>query len=275
MNRVFRSAALFSIALGLSATSYAQSLSWSAYDTSGNLVNANAGTGGSVSTADTVSFTVPAGQSLIFVAQNFVPVDNSVNLTTNTVTYNFSAQGLGTGNGINLRPLAVGLFNTAGTAGVTDDNGYYADWNPAGPYPELFTHNTGANLFSGTQQGQGGTYVGSLQDNVTFAGQIRLRTNGSGNIALGGGASYGAAGITWTDGASVTNTAYINATAPPGGYKTFDEFAIYLSNTSASDETLNLDSISVTPLNVVPEPSTFVMAAMGLLGLVSFRKFRK
>ena len=275
MKHLFRTGALLLCVIGLSTASYAQSLSWDAYDTSGNLVQAGAGTGGSVSTADTVSFTIGAGQTLIFVTQNFTPIDNSANSTTNVVSYNFSAQGLGAGNGVNGRPLGVGIFNTAGTAGVADDYGYFALWNPSGPYPEMYTDSASANLFSGTQQGQGGTYHGALQDNVTYAGVIRPRTSAAGNISLGYGSSLAAAGISWTDGAAVTNTAYINAIAPPGGYKTFNEFGFLLSNTSGSDETLNLDSISLTPLNVVPEPSTFILAAMGLVGLVSFRRFRK
>jgi hypothetical protein len=276
MSRLFRLIAVLSCALALSTVSRAQSLSWSAYDISGNLVNANAGTGGDLIGGNTVSLTVPAGQTLIFVTQNFVPIDNSANSTTNVVTYNFSAQGLGAGNGLNGRPLGVGVFNTAGTGGVSDDSGYFTLWNPSGPYPEMYTHgtNNGANMFQGTQQGQGGTYNGLLQDFVTYAGAIRPRTSASGNISLGYGASLGAAGISWTDNASVTNTAYINAVAPPGGYKTFNEFAVYLSNTSGGDETINLDSITLTPV-LVPEPSTIAFVGMGLLGLISCRRFRK
>ena len=274
MKRVLRSAVFLFCALALSAAARAQSLSWDAYDTSGNLVQAGAGTGGSVSTADTVSFTIGAGQTLIFVTQNFVPIDNSANSTTNVVHYNFSAQGLGAGNGLNGRPFGVGVFNTAGTAGTADDYGYFTLWNPSGPYPEMYTDSAAANLFSGTQQGQGGTYNGLLQDNVTYAGAIRPRTSASGNISLGYGSSLAAAGISWTDGASVTNTAYINAISPPGGYKTFNEFGFLLSNTSGSDETLNLDSISLTPI-AVPEPSTLILVGIGLVGLISSRRSRK
>ena len=276
MSRVFRIIAFLSCASALTTAAHAQSLSWAAYDTNGNLVNANAGTGGDLIGANTVTLDVPAGETLIFVTQNFVPIDNSQPSTTNIVTYNFSAYGLGVGNGVNGRPFGVGVFNTAGTAGVSDDNGYFTQWNPAGPYPEVFTHgtNNGANIFAGTQQGQGGIYNGLLQDYTTYAGAIRPRTSATGNISLGYGSSIGAAGISWTDGASVTNTAYINAVAPPGGYKTFNEFAVYLSNTSANDEQVNLDSITLTPV-AVPEPSTIAFVGMGLLGLLSSRRFRK
>jgi multisubunit Na+/H+ antiporter MnhB subunit len=272
MKRVIFAAVTILSALGLSA--FAQSLSWSAYDTSGNLVQANAGTGGDLIGGNTVTLDVPAGDTWIFVTQNFVPVNNSLPSTTNVVTYNFSAAGLGAGNGLNGRPLGVGLYNTAGTAGTADDNGYFTLWNPGGPYPEMYTHgtNNGANAFQGTQQGQGGVYNGALQDYVTYAGAIRPRTAASGNISLGYGSSLGAAGISWTDGASVTNTAYINAVAPPGGYNVFNEFAIYFSNTSASDEQINLDSITLTPIDVVPEPSTVAMVAIGLLGLIPLRR---
>ncbi len=275
MKRILQTAAGLMAVCLLAVTAQAQSLSWSAYDTSGNLVTAVAGTGGDLVGGNNVTFTVGAGQTLIFVTQNFTAIDNSVNNTINTVTYNFLAQGLGAGNGVNGRPFGVGLFNTAATAGTGDDYGYFALWNPGGPYPESYTHAATANLFSGTQQGQGGIYNGALQDNTTYAGTIRLRTNGSGNIALGSGSSVGLAGTVWTDNASVTNTAYINPTAPPGGYNTFNEFAVYLSNTSGGDETITLDSITLTPVDVVPEPSAILLTALGLMGLVVGRRFRR
>src|ERR1039457_7183931 len=121
MSRVFGLIAGLSCALALSTVSGAHSLAWDAYDTSGNLGRAAVGTGGDLIGVNTVSLTVPAGQTLIFVTQNFVPIDNSANSTTNVVTYNFSAQGLGAGNGVNGRPFGVGVFNTAGTAGTADD----------------------------------------------------------------------------------------------------------------------------------------------------------
>src|SRR5271165_4629042 len=163
MSRVFRIIAFLACASALTTAARAQSLSWSAYDVNGNLVNANAGTGGDLIGGNTVTLDVPAGQTLMFVTQNFVPVNNSLPSTTNVVTYNFSASGLGVGNGVNGRPFGVGLYNTAGTAGTSDDYGYFSQWNPAGPYPEVFTHSAtanGANLFAGTQQGQGGIYNG-------------------------------------------------------------------------------------------------------------------
>ena len=73
MSRVFRLIAVLSCALALSTVSRAQSLSWDAYNTSGNLVGAAVGTGGDLIGGNTVSLTVPAGQTLIFVTQNFVP----------------------------------------------------------------------------------------------------------------------------------------------------------------------------------------------------------
>jgi hypothetical protein len=276
MSRVFRIIAFLSCVSALATAAHAQSLSWSSYDTSGNLVNANAGTGGDLLGGNTVSFTIGTGQSLVFVTQNFVPLDLSVAGTITQVFYNVSAQGLGTGNGVNTRPMGEGLYNTAGTGGVADDFGYFSLWNANGPFPEMYTHgtNNGANLFQGTQQGQGTVNTAPLQDFVTYQALIRLRNSG-GNIGLGNNSpSWPFAGAGWTDGASVTNSAYINPTTPPGGFKTFNEFAIYYSNTSGADETINLDSITLTPV-AVPEPSTIAFVGMGLLGLLSSRRFRK
>jgi len=271
MKHILRVAFLLCCAVGLCATSHAQSLSWSSYDINGNLVSAIAGTGGDIANGS-VTFTVPANATLIFITGNFSPLDLSLSGSIGQVDYLLTAQGLGAGNGLNGRPLGVGLYSDAGSSGITDDQGFFSLWNAGGPYPETYKHSTGNNLFSGTQQGQGGIYNGALQDNVTYTSRIKLR-NSSGNIAFGSGSTVANAGIVWTDNASVTNTAYTNPTTST--YLTFNEFALYLSNTSVSDETLTLDQIDLTPVDVIPEPSSFMLAAMGFLGLVTFSRLRK
>jgi hypothetical protein len=249
------------------AAGAAPQLNWSAYDTSGNLLNANAGIGGEV--ASSVSLTVPANSTMVFVTRNFTPLDLSVNGTLSTVNFNLSAQGLAFG--LNNRALGIGLYNTAGTAGnVTDDAGYFGLWHGTGQNSiELFTHNTGNNLFAGAQQGVGATKTGVLADNVTYNSLIRIRSDATGKVGLGnGGATLAKAGLAFTDGSATTQTAYMNTVAAVGGYKTFDQFAIYLSNTSTEDEVVvSLSEITLTPI-LVPEPSSFALAGLGLLGLL-------
>ena len=66
----------------------------------------------------TVSSTVGAGQQLIFVSQNFNPINLSAPNTVATVNFNLSVSGGLTGANAfgNPRVFGVGLFNTAGTA---------------------------------------------------------------------------------------------------------------------------------------------------------------
>jgi hypothetical protein len=262
MKRRILSATLVTSVLGFALSTSAQ-LSWSAYDTTGNLVNGNAGSGGDIGNGS-VSLTVGAGQQLIFVTQNFTPINLSSPNTTATVNFNLSISGGLTGANLfgNPRVLGVGLFNTAGSAGTSDDKGYFSLWNAGGPYPEIYTHTTGA------QQGQGGNYTGTLVDATTYASLIRIRSNGTGSIGLGSGSSLAAAGIAFQGTSpTVDQRAYINPTAPPGGYTSFDEFAIMFHNQTGDEITVNLDSIGLTPASV-PEPSSFALASLGLLGLL-------
>lgn len=256
---------LIASTLALASIANAQ-LHWSSYDTSGSLVNANAGTGGEG--ASTVNLAVGAGQTLIFIANNFQPLNMSVNGTLTTVNFTLAASGGLTG--VTTRDLGVGLFSSAGTAGnLNDDTGLFGLWNPGGPYPELYAHTTGANLFSGTQQGQGGNYTGTMVDSTTYNDLIRLFKNSSG-VALGNGSALANAGIGF-EGTSPTvdQRAYINPVA--GMPTSYDEFGIMFYNSTGDEITLTVGNAGLT----VPEPSTFALAGLGLAGWLIRRRSRK
>lgn len=265
---MMKTTSVTTLVLGLTAlalTAPAQ-LQWSSYDTSGNLVNANAGSG------NTVNLAVPANTTLVFVTRNFEPLDLSAGGAVSTVNFTFEASGALTGTAGGLRNMGWGLYNTAGTDGLADDAGYWTRFN-YGNYPELFTHasSDGANLFSGSQQGQGGSYTGSPEDAITYDALIRLQTDGGGTgIALGSGSALASAGIA-IQGSGVDERAYINpVTPPPDGQFTFDEFAFMFNNWTANPVTLTLGTADLTAM--IPEPSTFALAGMALFSLILARR---
>lgn len=253
--------AIITAVLGFAATAPAQ-LNWSAYDTSGNVIDANAGSG------STVNFAVPAGTTRIFLTKNFTPLDLSAANSVSTVNFTFEASGGLTGIAAGTRAIGWGLFNSAGTSAWTDDAGFWTRFN-YGNYPEMLTHVPGgANLFSGSQQGQGGAYTGSPVDQTSYSALIRLMSNATATgIRMGNGTALANAGAA-IQGAGVDQRAYINpVTPPPGGFFTFDEFAFYFQNTTGDEITLTLGAVDLTPV-AVPEPSSFALAGLGLFGLL-------
>lgn len=255
------SATILAAALGFALSAGAQ-LNWASYDTSGNVIDLNAGSG------STVSFAVPAGTTRIFLTKNFAVLDLTAANTTKTVNFTFEASGGLTGIAGGTRVLGWGLFNSAGTSSWTDDGGFWTRFN-YGNYPEMLTHVPGgANLFSGSQQGQGGAYSGSPVDQTTYNALIRLMSNATGTgIRMGNNTPLANAGAA-IQGPGVDQRAYINpVTPPPGGFFTFDEFAFYFNNTTGDEITLTLGAVDLTPA-VVPEPSSFALAGLGLLGLL-------
>jgi autotransporter-associated beta strand protein len=237
---------LGALSFGPASTAFGQ-FQWSSYDTSGNLVTANVATGGDLASASSVTFTIPANTQLSFVTKSFTPFSLAGSSSKMAVTFQVSASGGLTGVTSGVRVMGWGCYNSAGTAGFTDDVGYFGMLN-AGNYTEPYYHSSGtANLFTGTKPGQGTTSTGFPVNNVTYTNQLQLNMNSSATgISLGvGGSSLANAGVAIV-GPSVTQYCYINPVTPlVGGVSTFDEFAFMFTNTTASAVTVTLSGISL------------------------------
>jgi autotransporter-associated beta strand protein len=230
---------------GSSLAAFGQ-LQWNSYDINGNLVTANVASGGDLASGTSVTFTIPANTQLSFVTKSFTPFSIANASTSKIVTFNVSASG-GFG-GVALRTMGWGLFNSAGTAGFSDDVGYYGLWNGAGPYLEPYSHAAGtANLFSGTKLGQGTANSGTPSNGVTYTNQIQLDMNSSASgISLGTSSSTLATAGVAMNGPSVTERIYTNPVQPLlGGVNTFDEFSFMFTNTTASSVTITLSAIAL------------------------------
>ncbi len=236
---------LFLLMCGLALPAFGQ-LKWSSYDTDGILVAANVATGGDLASGTSVTFTIPANTQLFFVTKDFKPIDLGAASTRYAVIFKCSAsEGFG---GVAQRTMGWGLYNSAGTAGLGDDVGYFGLWNGAGPYNEPYTHASGAaNLFSGVHQGQGGTYTGTPLDNTTYTNQIQLIMNAAATgIQIGYNKPLAAAGLAICGPNITLQSAYCNPVTPLlGGVSTFDEFAFMFNNTTASPVTVTLGAISL------------------------------
>jgi autotransporter-associated beta strand protein len=238
-------ALLVALLLGSSAIAFGQ-FQWSSYDSSGNLLNANAATGGDLASGTTVTFTIPAGTQMSFMTKSFTPFGIAGASTKKVVTFNVSVSG-GLA-GVTQRTMGWGLYNSAGTAGLNDDVGYYGLWNGGGPYLEPYDHTSGsANLFSGTKLGQGTVNTGSLANGVTYTNQIQLDMNSTATgISVGSSSSTLAAAGLAMNGPGATERIYSSAVTPLlGSVSSFDEFGFMFNNTTGSPITVTLSGIAL------------------------------
>ena len=248
--RTFLSRTYLTALLCAAALPAAAQLRWSSYDTSGNLVTANVAVGGGADTAGSVTFTIPANTQLSFVTKDFTPFGLTAPNARRVVTFNVSVSGAF--GGVAQRTMGWGLYNSAGTAGFTDDVGYFGLWNGGGPFIETYDHPSGtANLMSGTKLGQGTVNTGTPADNSTYTNQILLVMNSavtgislgtsSSTLAAAGLAMNGLNGVN-----SVTHRVFTNPVQPLlGGINSFDEFVFMFNNTTASSVTVTLSAVSL------------------------------
>jgi len=233
------------LVLTLAAASAHAQLQWSSYDSNGNLLAANIAAGGDLTSGTSVNFTVPAGTQLMFVAKGFTPFSLASGSSKKVVTFNASASGGLTG--VTARNMGWGLYNSAGTAALSDDVGYFGLWNGGGPYLETYDRGAGSgNLFSGTHLGQGTVNVGKPNDGVTYTNQIQLDMNSAASgISLGTSSSTLAAAGLAMNGVDTTNRVYTNPDTTYGSTTTFDEFAFMFYNSTASPVTVTLSRIAL------------------------------
>ena len=233
---------------GVTVPSFAQ-LQWSSYDTSGNLVTANVATGGSANGGGSVTFTIPANTQLSFVTKNFLAFSLTGANARRSVTFNVSASG-GLA-GVSQRDMGWGLFNSAGTAGFTDDIGYFGLWT--GSIIETYDHPSGTgNLFGilsspSNKLGQGTASSGTLANSIVYTNQILLVMNNAvTGISLGTSSStLPNAGLAINGPGGVAHRVFTNPVIPLLGTNSFDEFAFMFSNTTGSPVTVTLSEISL------------------------------
>ena len=217
-------------------------LQWNSYDSSGNLIAARVATGGDAASATSVSFTIPANSTNFFVTKNFMPINLSQVNASAVVTFKFSASaGL---TGVAQRTVAWGLYNSAGTAGLSDDIGMFGGWYGPGAYVEGLFHGSGsAYLFTGTSPGLGKTGSGTPSNGIIYTNQIRLFYKSAPNgIALGSSSSTLAAAGVAMNGSDLTARGFTN---PSNGTNIFDEFSFMFNNTTANPVTVTLSGIGL------------------------------
>src|SRR5580658_4472349 len=106
--------------LGSSLAAFGQ-FQWSSYDVNGNLITANVATGGDLASSTSVTFTIPANTQMSFITKSFTPFNIAGASVKKVVTFTVSASG-GFG-GVAQRTMGWGLYNSGGTAGLSDDVG--------------------------------------------------------------------------------------------------------------------------------------------------------
>jgi pectin methylesterase-like acyl-CoA thioesterase len=211
--------------------------------------------------ASGVAVTVPAGQRVTLVANNYVPFDLSAAGSEQVAAISFKVSGGLSGISSGTLAIGFGLFNNNGTpTNFADDSGYFT-W--------LNGRNTGALIQQRRRIGDGsstsllnatGTAVtnmstgqstltsGALSDGNTYAIQFRLQGR-NGSIAFGSGSATAVTAGIWVSGPGLSATTYSNPDAPAANF-VFNEIGFMFYNTTSSDVTLTIGSVTgLTPIN--------------------------
>jgi len=243
---------------------------------------------GAALTASTGSMlaTIPSG-SLLFLTY-FAPDATPVTLASTgdelKITWTFTPLGLNANN--TSQNFVLGTVDTP-TAALVSADGFAT---AAGVY-------SGYSMYSnmGRTLGNGNPWLlkkwgGASSDFLGHQGNWTALGNGatSGNTGYANGTSYtyvfdavrnASGGLDITSsmtGGSLngTGTATVSFTDTTPAAYTFDTFAVRPSASSSTAAVLNTTFFEAE-LITVPEPATFVLAGLGLLGLVGLRRIRR
>jgi hypothetical protein len=244
-------------------------LKWAAYDTSGNLISANAGTGGDATQGGAVTFTIPAGATYTFITTNFTPVTLAAS-QIQQVSFAVNASGGFGPSGTpiqNKRFISYGLFNYGATppsttGSFTDDVGLWTDsyQQSANIAAEVFGGTSSTNNLLGyTSSKQLGAAVGpatgrigQFTDGTNVNVVFRLVENAGGTASIGTGTATNVAGAWYSDAATggtfFNQSIYSAGATTPNGTTTFNEFGLMFYNSTAASVTLTLSNLTLVPL---------------------------
>ncbi len=288
--RLFRGGA--AAALSCATTIFAQ-MNWSAYDSAGARVSADAAVFDPAS--GTYSLTIPANSSRTFVTTNFVPVTVTPPASGRTLApVGFAMRasgGYGAGGSLQNKYTAFGLFSTNGTApaasgNFTDDTGLWvtlyqqsnASFNtkPSGVKSgaptcpaNLIGTSAGAYGLGTARGGTGGVIEDGQLVDVVFT--VVLNSSGTwqiGNTTSAAANATTAPGALFTDratgGVALQRTVYSDASSALAGAQTFDEFGFLFENGTAEAVTLELSGFTLLgPPYLVTQPPASPSVTLG------------
>ncbi len=241
-------------ALCLVTAAHAQ-LQWSVFnETTTTAAPASTATNG-------VVVTVPAGQRVTLVANNFVPFDLSAAGSEQIAAISFKVSGGLSSIASGTRAVGFGLYNNNGTAtNYADDSGYFTWLNGRttgslieqrrrigdGTSPSLL--NPTGTAFNNLSTGQSSPTAGSLSDGNTYTIQFHLQGR-SGSISFGNTSSNTTGGGIVLSGPSIQAITFSNPDAPAATF-VFNEVGFMFLNTTANPVTLTINSVTgLTPIN--------------------------
>ncbi len=209
-----------------------------------------------VSTATSgVAITVPAAQRVTLIANNLVPIDLTRNGTEAYVTISFKVSGGLSGIAAGTRAIGYGLFNNNGTATNYDDDSGYFTWLNGRNTGSLIEQrrrignsvspsllNATGTAVTNMSTGQASPTPGSLNDGSIYSLTLHLMSRG-GAISFGNTTANTTGGGIILDGPGIRAITFSNPDAPASAF-VFNQIGFMFLNTTASEQTLTITSVS-------------------------------